>query len=254
MCQADVVLSCSLEDLVRTFIASKEQAILILGSCSAAERDSWACNLVGLAEKNGIREIIPLAYSSRICHRVGKRSGIDLKSVYSEIYSSVFDASQNGNNGSSSGTEEDVVPLKKSPNYPPGTLFLLHEGHLVTNDYYETSPIFGSGFLLRDLLEYTAQVQDAKIAIVGDPYSLSFGDHKKSALSEKTLQRLCPDVKIASYFAPVPEHAGNARMSFRLELCRSLDINLFNRLNLRSDGCSLADLRENATASDLLTQ
>lgn len=233
------------------FLSKKEADILIMSSFDRHTRDIWAQYAQDHARDYNISQAEILAHSYKVCSQIGERSRIDASSLYSTIYDKPHFESSKIEDFDANDTpldEQTLFPIKTLHEFDEGTLFILHEAHLINDEKHGEEDIqFGSGHLLRDFLQFTMQVKDSRVVIIGDPYSLSHGDWKKSALSLESIKKVSSEFQIIEYKERFSSSAQNGHEALRLQLADRIDKKIFNRLDPLFDGCSLEDI----TSADL---
>ena len=213
------------------FLLNKDQKVLLLTNGLAEQRDSWVNSIYECAWEYGIDRVVVLAHSARICDRIRRRANIQSHSIYSVIY------------GGESKTiliddqEFNLIPIADAQNIGENPLFIVHESHLINNEYREPEGgfIYGSNKLIADLASYINQIPNAKIIFVGDACSLSFGDVKKSAVIPSLLSELFK--QSVDHYSELNYCQNDDALSFiKEQLTQSvLDTHLYNRLRYTFD-------------------
>ncbi len=157
---------------INNFLSSDEKIFILNGSVNSGK--SYLIKYIEeLAYKNKFQEIKNLVQSKRIANNLSDEN-INFDSIYSYIY-----GGQKINN-----EEIKIVPLKQN-NDEEECLYIVDEAQLITDSYYKSIDLqFGSGYLLKDLLEFI-ELKDSKrkVIFIGDPYQLVIGSKEKTSLN-----------------------------------------------------------------------
>lgn len=243
--------------VIENFLGKEEADILILKSFDSHTRDTWARYIQDHARDHGVIQAEILAHSSKVCKTLHERSRLDALNLYTAIYDTAHPKAPSktkpletlGDEGNedqddAAYAEQKLFPIKTThDDFEDGTLFILHEGHLVNDQKFSDEDIqFGSGHLLRDFLKFAKAVQGARIVIIGDPFSLSYGDWKKSALSAETIKEAEGEFSIAEYGESVRTDVQNGHEAMRVQLAQGIEKKWFNRLAPTFDGETLEEV------------
>ena len=243
---------------IQDFLMLESSGVLVLESLDSEQRDAWVQQL--LAEGTTtfeIPQVEVLTHSSRIRHKIFKRSGIQAHGIYGTIYGGSKELSadekesvQRNNDSTEEKEEEDdeenlkeVIPIKTDGEYDEGALVIVHEAHLVSRSLFKTELLkFGSGRLLVDLIKFlNLETTRRKLVLVGDPYSLSYGKTEDSAIHLPALKELYNGEIFHFRKPPLSRLLPNAIDSQRIELGHSIDIARYNYLRYPWDQDNLCE-------------
>lgn len=227
-----------ISDRIINFLKS-DCKILVLSSMSRSLRLSWASYINSIALDYGRSAVHQFAYSQRIANKV-KGINFIVGSLYNLLYKGNWEELSNEDT-----SDDDCILVKHIANNKEEfgkSLFVINEAHLVTRSFFQTEMIrFGSGKILDDLAEFTKDI-DCKIIFIGDSYSLSYGSVQDYAMSLDSLKvSFGSDIKIDSYFEPSFLERDDYLNLLKVELCNSIEHNLFNRLLCKYDNRSVCE-------------
>jgi hypothetical protein len=200
----------ALQEVVE-FIKSDVEKIFILQGTSLSGKSHLMPFIEDIAFDNGITQVDFFAPSGRVSLNLLSDLDIEFSSIYSHIYGGVplkevvklfdnkgdqidfikdsdgvfFDL--NGDQIDLSDyvkTYLDVMPLKKNDS-EDRAVFIVDVAQLVSNSYFQSIDMrFGSGFLLKDFIDYTnLNESNRKIIFIGDGFQLSSTSDKDNALN-----------------------------------------------------------------------
>ncbi|MEC5167243.1 hypothetical protein RCH18_002995 [Flavobacterium sp. PL11] len=240
-----------LETEFNLFLGSDESEILVLDSMNYSQRDEWVRYIYSRVGNYNIPQTETWTHSSRIREKIKKRSRIATHSLYNTIYggkTQVEDTKEIGveEDINSENEEEDhqvVIPLKSDLEIDKRAVIILHEAHLVTRSLNESELFrFGSGRLLEDLLNFMSLGKTKrKLVCIGDPFFLSYGKEKESALGVQTLSSLF-DGKIRHYRQVPNELNLEGKDLLRTKLALSINNNIFNDLQYKWEEKNLVNV------------
>ena len=172
---------------INNFIKSEEEKIFILQGTSLSGKTHLIPFIQDIAFNNQIKEVKLFASSSRISNNLLKISNLEFESIYSYIYggnSTVINEKVNADEEIENSLNLEIVPLLKSDDTEEA-IFIIDESHLISDNYHQSVDLrFGSGKLLKDLLEF-ADLKNSKrkIVFIGDSFQLSIGKKEESSLN-----------------------------------------------------------------------
>lgn len=267
------------DDRLKQFVKSDE-GVLILTSPDYTKRDSWVRYIFEQAPELGFNEGHIFVHSNKIAKIIQERifddsyprmeslnailfqdenssfnllgdPVISVTSLKNEILPSasfLLNLSQAKDDIFSTDNDdtddvEDVVTFKE-PVYEDNSLLILHEVHLITRTFYKSDQLGvkqkGSGRLLDDFISQTKNRKNIKIIAIGDPCSLSYGNHVESAI--------VPDAyKYTSLNAPVGViestadqlYVENGLSAFKRQIANSIDNKNYTIIHWQMDADSL---------------
>ncbi len=230
---------------------------MLLQSMDADTRDEWMRYVLSEAVEFGAPQVETWCHSSRIARKIGIRSGVTLQSLYSTIYGGggALDDECDDKSIVEEKNEEqlqEVVPLRSSTNIDESAVVVLHEAHLVTRSLYQSEiRRFGTGRLLEDLVAFLQlDATNRKLICIGDPYSLSYGNSKESALSATTLGELI-SVEVKSFRAPLSVANKLGKSLLRSSVASQIEMKTFNLLNYPWEDGDLVNVDRSETANIL---
>ena len=229
------------------FLKEENGGILVLESMNADDRDSWLRFITTEAVNHSIPQIEKWSHSARISKKIQRRSNIETEGIYSIIYGG-SDIEEKNENPEKEELEEELlefIPLKSSKDIEEKALIIITEAHLVSRRLSQSELLrFGTGRLLEDIIKFLNPNSDRKIVFIGDPYSLTFGKDKDSALNLETLSELYDKEKIKHYRKPIGNDYSEGREKLRTDLANSIENTIFNNLNYSFDKVTLIDLQD----------
>lgn len=195
---------------IKYFLESKEQQVFVLQGTINSGKSYLIPFIQDLAFNSAIQETEIFAASSRVAKNLLLASSLEnVNSIYPFIYGGHKTETEEDeeiieeiptNNEEQDISDElalEAIPLKKCDN-SENALFTVDESQLVSDSYYQSLDlVFGTGYLLRDLLEFSGQidkqnkrVEDSKrkIIFIGDPYQLQRGKTDESPLNPAYLE------------------------------------------------------------------
>ena len=177
------------------------------------------------------RHSVFLGSNSRHATELNLETDAPFESIYNHIYlSSSADTSEEQN-------ESDKIKLGfRSSNDPDNTVYILDEGQLFSDNYYESENfIFGSGKLIADFIEYSKlQEGKKKLIILGDDKQIIIGSKDQTIMLPeyiKTQYKLNPVYFEINEVIKNEEIAGI--ISNALDIRNSLTLKSFNRFNIK---------------------
>lgn len=234
------IIDGKIKGQVEEFIQSDNQ-VLILTSSSFEERDNWAHLIPDIATDNGAPQSDVWIHSARLKSRVEERSGVESYSIYGSIFGGNKETEEEG---TIEEVNQETVPVKSDVDFSEKDVFVIHEAHLVTKGFFQSTFLkFGTGRLLEDLLSFLKLADTKrKLICIGDPYSISYGKVEESALQEENYE----DLKVISM------HSDTIREYPHLDtvkdLTYSIDEGFYRNLNYpRSNQLADVDGAEIAT-------
>lgn len=180
---------------VTNFMNSNDDVLVITGTVGSGKH-SLAERLREKAYSAGFTSARLFAISNRVKNNL-MASIEDVESLYATIYDfskKEIDA-QSGKEiiplaaFSSVDAFEDLEPQENTEDLR--TVFIVYESQMVTNTYRDEGTVrFGSGELLRDILDYLSisTSKTNKIVFIGDKYQLGFGSWSQSSLNSVAYQ------------------------------------------------------------------
>lgn len=237
--------SKDLPPAVVEFFAHPEQKTMILTSGDAEQRDDWARAIRDTAWDNGIERVEIVAHSTRICVRLGARSGEKVSSLYSLVYGGREEYVDSVLSVDDESTEDNfnaTLPLRRIPiasadAFEDATLFIVQDAHLVNNAKRDPNIDlqFGSGCLINDFAEFVSKIKRSRVIFIGDACSYSFGAEKYSALGAGVVEDCFGQTPLI-HVAPYENEDGSGRSILKQQLGRSIQTTgLFNRLHYEFD-------------------
>ena len=196
---------------ITEFIKSDIEKIFILQGTSLSGKSYLMPFIEDIAFGNGITQVDFFAPSGRVSLNLLSDLDIEFSSIYSHIYGGaplkevvkIFDNKGNQIDFSKDSdgvffdsnsdqidlsdyvkTYLDVIPLKKNDS-EDRAVFIVDVAQLVSNNYYQSIDMrFGTGFLLKDFIEYAnLNESNRKIIFIGDRFQLSSTSDKDNALN-----------------------------------------------------------------------
>lgn len=254
---------------IKLFLEDPDQRIFILQGTTNSGKSHIIPFIQEIAYDTGIQETEIFAATGKVAHNLLSQSNLEsVHSIYSYIYGGTI---IEGEEDESLADEEppleseiqeesekipvEIIPLKKCDN-TEDALFIVDESQLVSNTYYESIDLrFGSGFLLRDYLEFTSILKTKrKIIFVGDPFQLHSGKTENSSLNPKLYEEIY-SIK-AAYFPLLDKPDYSELTNQALECVRGIRASYFNSFKF-APGRSLSFLKKEETLpyiQDLMNQ
>lgn len=172
-----------------------------------------------------------LASNSRHANELNTETEMPFVSIYNHIYlSGSVDSTEEQN-------ESEKIKLSfRSSTDPDNTVYILDEGQLFSDTYYESENfIFGSGKLISDFIAYSKiQESKKKLIILGDDKQIILGNKDQTIMSPeyiKSQHKLNP-----AYFEineVVKNDDINEIIENALNIRNSLTLKAFNRFNIK---------------------
>lgn len=177
--------------LIKKFIQSNNKDIFILEGSLNSGKSFMISYIEAL-----IKQLIPfeskiMVISSRIAKQLETVSE-NVTSIYSHIYGGEEEVIEE-NDESAKETNEDefltVIPVKNLKE-PESLIYIVDDAQLISDNFHESIDIlFGSGYLLKDFLEFSGFPNlKRKIIFLGDSSQISFGSTYNNALNDKYLR------------------------------------------------------------------
>ncbi|MFK7779982.1 MAG: NERD domain-containing protein [Candidatus Gracilibacteria bacterium] len=167
---------------INNFLMSEDDKIFILNGSSNSGKSYLITFIEELAFKNKFQETKKLVQSKRIANNLSSQD-IKFDSIYSYIYGGET-LVQNKDN-----EETKIVPLKTNDDEQK-CLYIIDEAQLISDSYYKSIDLqFGSGHLLKDLIQYI-NINDSqrKIIFIGDPYQLTIGSKEETSINNSHIE------------------------------------------------------------------
>jgi len=196
---------------IKSFLENPVQQVFILQGTLNSGKTYLIPFIQEIAYNSGIQETVVFAATSRAAQNVQLSAGVEnVNSIYSYIYggykieseteeNEALDENDNENENENENENNEhiafdelpleTVPLKNCDN-SENCLFIVDEAQLVSDTYYRSIDlVFGTGYLLRDFLNFTnIKSTKRKIIFIGDPYLLQIGGTEKSPLNPTYLE------------------------------------------------------------------
>ncbi len=184
-----------------------------------------------------------LTVGSRIAQNLAIRNGLDAKSIYSEIYNlSQFESNEKSIKEEDSDLSEfGRKYFKLQQNLDPlDTIYIIDEAQLLSDNYLENEFVqFGSGKLLKDFISYVKFLENSnrKLIFIGDDKQLLRGTKDESALIAHHLETTYQlNVKYIKLTEVINKHPNLPLLDNLKLIANSIDIELFNQLEVKPDG------------------
>ena len=214
---------------IEDFLVSDKNVFILKGSSNSG-KSHIIQSIEELAFSKKYQEVKTLVQSKRIANNLSNES-MKFSSIYSYIYGGV-DNEQNRE-------EIKVIPLKQN-NDEEECLYIVDEAQLITDSFYKSIDLqFGSGHLLKDLLEFiNCQDSKRKIIFIGDPYQLIIGSKEQISINNDYIENTYQLGTKVSYLVDKPTYSYNTKEALRcVNGIQSQQYNLlqFNLSNTISD-------------------
>lgn len=205
---------------IRQFIGSPDKILIVYGM-TGTDIEAIYSAIVNESANEG-RNCHILAPNRRKADRYDNKA----ESIYSHIYSSTAKVKK----------RKLIYDYKKNIDVPD-QIYVIGDGHLVSDSPFDTNVIYGSGQLLSDFIKF-AEIGTTKrqLIIIGDPYQMTRGKFEECALSPARIQANSGINPLLIHIEqPSPEEI-NPFTSNCFILANSLKSGLFNQLQLILDG------------------
>jgi hypothetical protein len=183
------------------FLKEDKKQVFIIQGTSNSGKSFLIPYLENIAHQQDIPEVLLFVQSKRVARNLMYNYNLtQVESIYSYIYGGQpqLKESQDQDIELSDQVVESnledidelkVIPLKQC-DMSDNAIIIVDEAHLLSDSYYEGFDLrFGSGYLLKDFLEFVSLHNSSrKIVFIGDPFQLSFGKSDESPLNPKYLE------------------------------------------------------------------
>jgi len=167
---------------INDFLMSEDDKVFILNGSSNSGKSHLITFIEELAFENKFQETKKLVQSKRIANNLSNQD-IEFDSIYSYIYGGETLVANKDNE------ETKIIPLKTNDDEQK-CLYIIDEAQLISDSYYKSIDLqFGSGHLLKDLIQYI-NINDSqrKIIFIGDPYQLTIGSKEETSLNNSYIE------------------------------------------------------------------
>jgi len=253
-------IDSDVQEELEKFLKQDSGGVLLLESMDADSRDGWMRYILSEAVEFGVPQTEAWCHSSRIARKIGNRSGVNLQSLYSTIYGGGGTLEENCDGDDDKATDvdknesqlQDVVPVRSSTNLDESAVVVLHEAHLVTRSLHQSEILkFGTGRLLEDLVRFLQlDSTKRKLICIGDPYSLSYGNSKESALCATTIEDLI-SAEVKRFRSPLSVNNKLGKALLRINIASKIEINTFNHLYYPWENNDLVNVDKSETTTIL---
>lgn len=182
---------------IDVFINDPSASVFSLKGSSNSGKSFLIPFIQELAYKNNIEEVELFGSSARVTQNLMSQEPLKPNSLYSYIYGGQALSDDEQEESIDTLNEEtteilniNTVPLRNCDN-SENALFIIDEAQLVTDSIYQTFDLrFGSGKLLKDLLQFIdLATSNRKIIFLGDPFLLNYGDNNESVFNQLYLEQ-----------------------------------------------------------------
>ena len=269
---------------ITEFIKSDKKNAFILQGTSQSGKSHLSKFIKDIAFKNSVTQVEFFAPSGKVALNLLSDDDIQYESIYSHIYGGkpkkeikdLYESkenkielrkNQNGDFIDIKGnqidpndyikTYLDVIPLKPNES-DEKALFVVDEAQLVSNNYWESFDIrFGSGYLLKDFIEFTnINESNRKIIFIGDKFLLQTAKEGESALNQSYLNEhynlITSSFELLNKgeFFPLVNNALSAVKGIREDLYNHLFFDFFDNFQSidKSDSLNLIEKKINNNA------
>lgn len=205
---------------IRQFIGSPDKILIVYGM-TGTDIEAIYSTVVNESANEGHNCHI-LAPNRRKADRYDNKA----ESIYSHIYSSTAKVKK----------RKLIYDYKKNIDVPD-QIYVIGDGHLVSDSPFDTNVIYGSGQLLSDFIKF-AEIGSSQrqLIIIGDPYQMTRGKFEECALSPTRIQASSGINPLLIHIEQLPPEEINPFTSNCFTLANSLKSGLFNQLQLILDG------------------
>ncbi|MBQ9310546.1 MAG: AAA family ATPase [Bacteroidales bacterium] len=180
---------------IEQFLKSKN-SIFVLKGYAGTGKTTLVSPIIKIAEETG-RNCQLMALTGRAAKILGEKTGCSASTIHKSIYEFSSAKITTGNENIESKVMfrfslrsmdgHNDIGLKQDPE---STLLIVDEASMIgANKQTESMYVFGSGFLLRDLIKYANLSRGGKILFIGDPCQLPpIGDEESPALDTELLE------------------------------------------------------------------
>jgi len=191
---------------IEDFLVSDKNVFILKGSTNSG-KSHIIQSIEELAFSKKYQEVKTLVQSKRIANNLSNEN-INFNSIYSYIYG--------GADEEKNREEIKIIPLKQN-NDEEECLYIIDEAQLITDSFYRSIDLqFGSGHLLKDLLEFiNCQDSKRKIIFIGDPYQLIIGSKEQISINNDYLENTYQLGTKTSYLVDKPTYSYNTKEALR---------------------------------------